>query len=122
MNKKLKFQFLPVPYKMLYALDNNCLKVLLILMAEYKQEDGSILINRNFLAEKCGMTLRAIRMAITALQDKEIITTSRKIHHDDGCFRSQASKYHINYSKFEEYNKYSVEEIITNKDLWIHTC
>lgn len=122
-NNKINYQYVAFPVKMLYAMDNNCMRVLATLMTIKPQEDGSIIMKGNFLAERCSLSPKVTYNAIKGLQEKGVIEVkvSRVYDQEERCFKTKPTTFKIIPEKFQEYDKYEITDLMYNEALRIET-
>lgn len=113
------FQFTKIPTKIMMAMDVNCRSILFTMcqLASYYADEQGIFFRTNAdLAQDSQLSEKLVRAVIDSLYLKGIIEVW-SVGKSNG---KHANKFRLNYNKFVEYEKYSMDEL-RNPELRIET-
>jgi len=115
----MEYGYIKVPTNLFYLMDANCTKVLitLIQMSEFYGNYGWFYRTMNNLEDSTHLSANIIRATLDALYREGLI--------DVDCVGISKGKhpnhYKVNFEKFQEYEKYSLDEIISGGARMIET-
>ena len=107
----MEYNYIKVPINLFYLMDANCTKVLITLvqMSDYYGKDGWFYRTMNNLEDATGLSQNVIRAALDTLYTEGLV--------DVDCTGVSKGKhpnhYKVNFEKFKEYEKYSLDEIVS---------
>ena len=115
----IDFQFTKIPTRIMMAMDVNCRSMLFTMcqLASYYADEQGIFFRTNAdLAQGSQLSEKLVRAVIDSLYLKGIIEVW-SVGKSNG---KHANKFRVNYNKFIEYEKYSMDEL-KNPELRIET-
>lgn len=116
----MEYGYIKVPVNLFYLMDANCTKVLitLIQMSDYYGKDGWFYRTMNNLEDSTHLSANIIRASLDALYKEGLV--------DVDCTGVSKGKhpnhYKVNFEKFQEYEEYSLDEIISGGAKMIETA
>ena len=118
----IPYKFIPIPLHLYMCLDNNCRSVLfaLIQLSSFYTTDGGWFFRSNAdLEAETNLSTKVLNGALDALYSEGVIDI---IPQACGRGKKQESrKYKVNFDKFLEFEKFSIEDCTKNPDYAIET-
>lgn len=105
------YQFIKVPLHLFYLMDANTSKVLITLvqMSDFYGKDGWFYRSMNNLEDATGLSQNVIRAALDALYQEGLVNVDTV-----GISKGKhPNRYKVNTEKFQDYEKYSLDDIIS---------
>lgn len=122
MDNHIPYRFTPIPTHLFMCLDNNCRSVLfaLIQLSSYYADDNGWFFRSNAdLEAETNLSPKVIIGALHALFIEGIIEV---IPQQKGRgIKQESRKYKVNFGKFLEYEKISLDDCMKNSDYMIET-
>ena len=123
MESKIKYRFTPIPTNLYLCLDINCRSVLvsLIQLSQlYATDNGWFFRTNTDLEAETLLSKNVLSGALDALYQEGIIDI---IPQEKGKgVKQHARKYKVNFDRFRDYEKLSLEDCMKNPDYAITTC